>query len=34
VLNGIVENYRELKASLESEGHTFRTETTRRSWST
>ena len=27
VLNGIVENYRELKASLESEGHTFRTET-------
>jgi glucosamine--fructose-6-phosphate aminotransferase (isomerizing) len=27
VLNGIVENYRELKASLESEGHTFHTET-------
>jgi glutamine---fructose-6-phosphate transaminase (isomerizing) len=27
VLNGIVENYRELKESLESEGHTFRTET-------
>jgi glutamine---fructose-6-phosphate transaminase (isomerizing) len=27
VLNGIVENYRELKGSLESEGHTFRTET-------
>src|SRR5436189_2369583 len=27
VLNGIVENYRELKASLEAGGHTFRTET-------
>jgi glucosamine--fructose-6-phosphate aminotransferase (isomerizing) len=27
VLNGIVENYRELKGSLEAEGHTFRTET-------
>jgi glucosamine--fructose-6-phosphate aminotransferase (isomerizing) len=27
VLNGIVENYRELKRSLEAEGHTFRTET-------
>ena len=27
VLNGIVENYRELKQSLESEGHTFNTET-------
>ena len=27
VLNGIVENYRELKASLEADGHTFRTET-------
>ena len=27
VLNGIVENYRELKASLEAEGHAFRTET-------
>jgi glucosamine--fructose-6-phosphate aminotransferase (isomerizing) len=27
VLNGIVENYRELKASLEAEGHTFDTET-------
>jgi glucosamine--fructose-6-phosphate aminotransferase (isomerizing) len=27
VLNGIVENYRELKGSLQSEGHTFRTET-------
>ena len=27
VLNGIVENYRELKGSLESDGHTFRTET-------
>jgi glutamine---fructose-6-phosphate transaminase (isomerizing) len=27
VLNGIVENYRELKESLEAEGHTFRTET-------
>jgi glutamine---fructose-6-phosphate transaminase (isomerizing) len=27
VLNGIVENYRELKASLEAEGHTFATET-------
>jgi glucosamine--fructose-6-phosphate aminotransferase (isomerizing) len=27
VLNGIVENYRELKAKLEAEGHTFRTET-------
>jgi glucosamine--fructose-6-phosphate aminotransferase (isomerizing) len=27
VLNGIVENYRELKASLETDGHTFDTET-------
>jgi len=27
VLNGIVENYRELKASLEAEGHTFDTQT-------
>src|SRR3954454_5969595 len=27
VLNGIVENYRELKASLESQGHTFSSET-------
>ena len=27
VLNGIVENYRELKASLEREGHTFNSET-------
>jgi glucosamine--fructose-6-phosphate aminotransferase (isomerizing) len=27
VLNGIVENYRELKGSLEEEGHTFRTQT-------
>jgi glutamine---fructose-6-phosphate transaminase (isomerizing) len=27
VLNGIVENYRELKGSLDSEGHTFHTET-------
>jgi glucosamine--fructose-6-phosphate aminotransferase (isomerizing) len=27
VLNGIVENYRELKGSLEAEGHTFGTET-------
>jgi glucosamine--fructose-6-phosphate aminotransferase (isomerizing) len=27
VLNGIVENYRELRASLEAEGHTFDTET-------
>jgi glutamine---fructose-6-phosphate transaminase (isomerizing) len=27
VLNGIVENYRELKASLEADGHTFGTET-------
>jgi glucosamine--fructose-6-phosphate aminotransferase (isomerizing) len=27
VLNGIVENYRELKSSLEAEGHTFQTET-------
>jgi glutamine---fructose-6-phosphate transaminase (isomerizing) len=27
VLNGIVENYRELKGSLESEGHAFHTET-------
>jgi glucosamine--fructose-6-phosphate aminotransferase (isomerizing) len=27
VLNGIVENYRELKGSLESEGHGFNTET-------
>jgi glutamine---fructose-6-phosphate transaminase (isomerizing) len=27
VLNGIVENYRELKGSLEAEGHTFDTET-------
>src|SRR5438270_9613543 len=27
VLNGIVENYRELKGSLESEGHTFSSET-------
>jgi glutamine---fructose-6-phosphate transaminase (isomerizing) len=27
VLNGIVENYRELKGSLESEGHSFHTET-------
>ena len=27
VLNGIVENYRELKGSLEAEGHTFATET-------
>ncbi len=27
VLNGIVENYRELKASLEADGHVFRTET-------
>ncbi len=27
VLNGIVENFRELKESLESEGHTFRTQT-------
>ncbi len=27
VLNGIVENYRELKRSLESEGHSFHTET-------
>jgi glucosamine--fructose-6-phosphate aminotransferase (isomerizing) len=27
VLNGIVENYRELKSSLEAEGHTFHTET-------
>ena len=27
VLNGIVENYRELKGALEAEGHTFHTET-------
>jgi glucosamine--fructose-6-phosphate aminotransferase (isomerizing) len=27
VLNGIVENYRELKASLQAEGHTFRSDT-------
>jgi glucosamine--fructose-6-phosphate aminotransferase (isomerizing) len=27
VLNGIVENYRELKESLEAEGHTFKTQT-------
>jgi len=27
VLNGIVENFRELKASLEADGHTFRSET-------
>src|ERR687893_1126489 len=27
VLNGIVENYRELTASLEAEGHTFSSET-------
>src|ERR1041385_2987825 len=27
VLNGIVENYRELKAQLEAEGHTFTSET-------
>jgi glutamine---fructose-6-phosphate transaminase (isomerizing) len=27
VLNGIVENYRELKGSLEADGHTFSTET-------
>jgi glutamine---fructose-6-phosphate transaminase (isomerizing) len=27
VLNGIVENYRELKSSLEAEGHAFHTET-------
>src|SRR5436305_6574838 len=27
VLNGIVENFRELKVSLEAEGHTFRSET-------
>jgi glutamine---fructose-6-phosphate transaminase (isomerizing) len=27
VLNGIVENFRELKASLEAEGHSFRSET-------
>ena len=27
MLNGIVENYRELKASLEAEGHVFHTET-------
>jgi glutamine---fructose-6-phosphate transaminase (isomerizing) len=27
VLNGIVENYRELKESLKGDGHTFRTET-------
>jgi glucosamine--fructose-6-phosphate aminotransferase (isomerizing) len=27
VLNGIVENYRELKGSLEAEGHSFKTET-------
>jgi len=27
VLNGIVENYRELKATLEGDGHTFRTQT-------
>ena len=27
VLNGIVENFRELKGSLEAEGHTFNTET-------
>jgi glutamine---fructose-6-phosphate transaminase (isomerizing) len=27
VLNGIVENYRELKAGLEAEGHSFRSET-------
>jgi len=27
VLNGIVENFRELKGSLEAEGHTFRSET-------
>jgi len=27
VLNGIVENYRELKAALEEEGHTFSSET-------
>jgi glucosamine--fructose-6-phosphate aminotransferase (isomerizing) len=27
VLNGIVENYRELKASLQEEGHTFKSET-------
>jgi glutamine---fructose-6-phosphate transaminase (isomerizing) len=27
VLNGIVENYRELKASLEAEGHSFKSET-------
>ena len=27
VLNGIVENFRELKGSLEAEGHTFKTQT-------
>src|SRR5881394_4272488 len=27
VVNGIVENFRELKESLEAEGHTFRTDT-------
>src|SRR3989442_10243698 len=27
VLNGIVENFRELKESLEADGHTFKTET-------
>ena len=27
VLNGIVENYRELKGSLEADGHAFHTET-------
>ena len=27
VLNGIIENYRELKASLQAEGHTFGSET-------
>ena len=27
VLNGIIENYRELKKSLEAEGHTFKSET-------
>jgi glucosamine--fructose-6-phosphate aminotransferase (isomerizing) len=27
VLNGIVENYRELKSALEADGHTFRTQT-------
>jgi glucosamine--fructose-6-phosphate aminotransferase (isomerizing) len=27
VLNGIVENYRELKGSLDADGHTFKTET-------